>query len=122
MFALYNPELRQVTGNRVVELEAPLLMQHHDGGAGEELGIRKTAENDVPAHGNTGLAVLHAEGLEQRQLAVPGDQCDRSGEPALGDRGELRLAEALHAGEGEADGIRSDRDKRIRHDDRETAP
>src|SRR5882762_7211637 len=61
-------------GNRIVEKELALLVQHHHGRAGDRLGHRRHAEDGVRLHRLPGVQILKAEPFEVSQLAAPHDR------------------------------------------------
>src|SRR5581483_733212 len=67
-------ELRDEVGDRLVQREAPLFVEHHDRNARDRLGHGADAKNAVGAHGLLRIFVGHAECLEVGDLAMTGDQ------------------------------------------------
>ena len=71
-------EARQVPGNRSVEIELPLLYQHHRSDTGDGLGHRCDPENRIRAHCDCFIAILETYCLQVRELAIPGDRHNRA--------------------------------------------
>ena len=67
----------EILSDRIVELEAPLLVEHHDGHARDRLRHRGDPEDRVGSHRRARVSVRHAVGSEVSLAAFPRDQGDR---------------------------------------------
>ena len=76
-------EARQKAGDRIVELEAAFLVQHHDRRRGQRLGHRVETEDRIRRHARLALDVRQAAGIEVRHLAVPRHHRDHAGHLAV---------------------------------------
>ncbi len=66
-------EFRQVVGDRRIEIELALLDQHHRGHAGDRLGHRRDPEDRIGLQRDLAGAVMSADRLQVRELAVARD-------------------------------------------------
>ena len=71
-------ELGEVLGHRLVELKAPLLLEHHGRDRGHRLGHRVDAEERPLGHRRAGLQVLDAHRFEVGDLPASGDASHRA--------------------------------------------
>jgi hypothetical protein len=121
-------ELGDVVAHRVREQQRPLLLEHQRRDAHHGLRLRGDAEDRVVPHRGVRLAIALADGAEERDPAVPGDQHDRAGQPAvvhvrLQGRAEplepgRREPDLLGRGPGERPGRREDRQDEERDEQR----
>ena len=87
-------EAGQIARDRIVQLETPLLVQHHDRRRGERLGHRVEAEDGVRRHPLLAFDVGQAARVEMHQLAAAQDHGGHPGKPAVIDQA---LRPAIHA-------------------------
>ena len=94
---------RQELAERIVEHELAFLHQHHDGDAGERLGLRGDAEDVVLLHAVARFAVAPAIGFGEDLAAILMDHHHGAGELPVGDvllhhgveHAEARLRDAV---------------------------
>ena len=81
--------------HRIVQLKTALLVEHHQRRAGDGLGHRIEAHHRIALHRLAALHVAQPASVEERLLAAPRHQAQRTGELALVDiavevRGDAR--------------------------------
>jgi len=64
------PELGNVFGDRIIQQEIALFVEHHHGQAGDGFAHGADAEDGIRRHGLGRFAVLHPLGFEPRDLAA----------------------------------------------------
>ena len=89
--------------DRVVELKAALLVEHHDRRRGERLGHGIDAEDGVGPHRLVALDVGLAAGLGEGQLALAHDDRHHAGQAAAVDPAVHPLAHAVEPLSGKTD-------------------
>jgi hypothetical protein len=86
----------KIARDGIVETEAALLHQHHDGDAGDRLGLGRDAEDRVGAEWGAGLQIGVAGGAKKGHVAVTDHEGDAARQPAAL---QSVVHGALHAGE-----------------------